>query len=265
MSSSKAPFGIVVAMHSEARHLLVQADSREPIDAGPFTAWKATFGASESVVVISGIGMVLSAAATQWLIGEFQPQAILNFGCTGAHRHDLNPGDVVIGSEAVPHFNIQIHPDGNHHYVGFVSEEGHDLLHVSDENVANISPVLRERAVSAVSSRPIEPWPGSADSPAWHVGAVGSADIWTQQPSKLRAIHDQHQTLCEDMEAASIGRIANIHVIPFLTVKDISNNEFQKETNLADFSEFPFEEVGKRSGQVIVDLLRQDEREGSSR
>lgn len=252
-------------MQSEARHLLGAADSREELDALPYQAWKATFGANEAIIVVSGIGMVLSAAATQWLISTSRPRAILNFGCTGAHRPDINLGDVVIGSSAVPHFNIQIHPDGKNHYVGFVSEVGQDLLHVSDDNVAIVDPELRDLAIASVSSRPIEPWPGSEVSPAWHVGAVGSADIWTQQQSKLQSIHDEHATLCEDMEAASIGRIANLHDIPFLTVKDISNNEFQKQTNLADFTDFPYEEVGKRSAQVIVDVLRQDGLAGSSR
>ncbi|MGD9711845.1 MAG: 5'-methylthioadenosine/S-adenosylhomocysteine nucleosidase [Thermomicrobiales bacterium] len=258
MTTLGTPYGVVVAMQAEARHLLERADSLQAVDGGVYHAWRATFAQTQAIIVVSGIGMVLSAAATQWLLSAHNPASILNFGCAGAHRPDIDLGDVIVGTRAIPHYAMHILPDGRHHYVGFVSEEGFDLLHVSSDTEARSSPDLVERAARILARGDIEPWPGRANPPAWHVGPVGSADVWTQQQERIRNIHDEHQTLCEDMEAASIGKIANVHGVPFLTVKDISNNEFQKHSNLSDFSEFPYDEVGKRAGRVIAGLLRGD-------
>ena len=59
------------------------------------------------------------------------------------------------------------------------------------------------------------------------------------------------------MEAAAIGQIAARHEIPYLTIKDISNNERYAQTDLVgELAGFPMEEAGHRAavllGQVIA-------------
>jgi nucleoside phosphorylase len=100
----------------------------------------------------------------------------------------------------------------------------------------------------------IESWPGDERKPNAIAGAIASADVWTQSTARLDAIHQQHTTLCEDMEAAAVGRIAFLHGLPFLPVKDISNNEFLRASDLSDFSDFPVDEVGKRAAAIIAGL-----------
>ncbi len=243
-------------MRAEGRHLLALADEVDVTASGIYPTWRVRFGSTACVVVLSGIGMVRAAAATEHLISRWAPEAVMNFGCTGAHEEEIGLGDVIIGTRCVPHFSLQILPNGRERYVGFITEEGDDLAHVEDTDSVATAPALVERAIAAAPATGIEPWPGYSHAPNLHVGAVASADVWTQQLDRLEAIHDRHETLCEDMEAAAIGKIASLHRVPFLTVKDISNNEFLKSTNLEDFTEFPVEEVGKRAAAVIGTVLR---------
>jgi hypothetical protein len=54
------------------------------------------------------------------------------------------------------------------------------------------------------------------------------------------------------MEAAAIAHVAAIHGLPFLSVKDISNNEFHEATDLDAFTDFPIGEVGKRAAALLT-------------
>ncbi len=91
--------------------------------------------------------------------------------------------------------------------------------------------------------------------PSAVAGPVVSADTWTQAHSRLDILHDRHGSLCEEMEAAAVGRIAGMHGIPTLFVKDISNNEYLRESDLQEFSDFPVAEVGKRAAALLAQTI----------
>ena len=102
---------------------------------------------------------------------------------------------------------------------------------------------------------------GSERLPTVVCGRVGSSDTWTQQAARLRELAEVHGTACEDMEAASIACVL-FHLgqqrampIPFVSVKDISNNELQATTNPADGLEGVSHEVGKRAALLVRGLI----------
>ena len=58
------------------------------------------------------------------------------------------------------------------------------------------------------------------------------------------------------MEAAAIAQVCARHRVPFLTIKDLSNNEFHAVSDIAGgFTDFPIEEVGKRAAALVLRLL----------
>jgi nucleoside phosphorylase len=86
----------------------------------------------------------------------------------------------------------------------------------------------------------------------------GSADIWTQHGETIQGLHGQHDSLCEEMEAAAIAQMAATFGVPFLAVKDISNNELQVVTNLDDGGDILLhvqEEIGLRAALVVEALI----------
>ncbi len=253
--------GIVVAMEAELVHLLgalrVEAEGLD----GPWLERHARLGQHELVIVRSGMGMVNAAAATEGLIARHRPDAIVNFGCSGAHRRDILPGDVVIGDRAVNHSAVHILATGEELFKGTAYEVGGETMSASD--LAS-DPAWLDRAHRAAAGWTPEPWPREAGwpdgvayrEPVIHTGPVASADIWTQAHARLDLLHGRHGTLCEDMEAAAIAQVCALHGMPFLTVKDISNNEFHAATDLAGgFTEFPTAEVGKRAAALVVRVL----------
>ncbi len=252
--------GIVVAMSSERIQLEPHASEQTVERNGPWRIDRYAIGGNHVVAVTSGIGMANAAAGTEFLIQAERPSVIMNFGCAGAHRRDLVPGDVIIASEVINHALMQILPDGSERYTGYANET--DGEHQQGIELKP-DPALVELAQLAAATNLPEPWPQELFWPAAvsyrlpniYLGPVVSADTWTQAHSRLDILHDRHGSLCEEMEAAAIGRIAGMHGIPFLAIKDISNNEYLRESDLADFSDFPVAEVGKRAAALLAQTI----------
>ncbi len=59
------------------------------------------------------------------------------------------------------------------------------------------------------------------------------------------------------MEAAAIAQVCTLHQVPFLTIKDISNNEFHAVSDLTAFADFPTEEAGKRAATLLLRVVEQ--------
>lgn len=244
---------VICAMESEAVHLRRRLEHPHEL---PLNVWRRTrgrLGAHEVDIVVCGIGLINAAAATAVLCGGERPRAIFNYGCSGAHRDDLGPGDVIIGAR-VAHFSAQIVlPDGQRRYTGF-------LYHVEELRVETdaipADPELLDLCQRMAERALLPAWPGVAHMPRVFTGAVASADVWTQHGESIRTLHDLHGSLCEEMEAAAIAQVAAMHGVPFLAVKDISNNELRKATTaygsngwptLADVSD----QLGLRAALVV--------------
>jgi adenosylhomocysteine nucleosidase len=250
-----APIGVIVAMDAELRHLLAGTNPRQEHDE-PWLDHHLRIAGMPVVAMRSGMGMVNAAAAAERMIGRHRPRAILNFGCSGAHRRDIMPGDVIIGTHAIHHAAVHILASGEEHFVGGSYEVGGETMDASE---LAADPALLATARSAAEGWTAEPWPVDLGWPTGighrlpliHEGAIASADVWTQSHDRLDLLHARHQTLCEEMEAAAIAQICARHQVPFLAVKDISNNEYHARTDIAGgFSDFPTAEVGKRAAAL---------------
>ena len=251
---------VICAMDAEAAHLRERLVGADEV---PLARWRRTramlAGASVDLIV-SGIGLVNAAATTSALCLLDPPDLLLNYGCSGAHREDLGPGDVVIGDRVV-HFSAQIaRPDGAPAYIGFDYVAGDARVQVDAIPTPPDLVALAERCAARVS---LPPWPSYDAPPRVHTGVVASADIWTQHSESIRALHDLHGSLCEEMEAAAIAQVAAIYGVPFLPVKDVSNNELLKATGGATERGWPSlgeqePEVGRRAAilvEAIIDAI----------
>jgi adenosylhomocysteine nucleosidase len=263
LNEPRSPIAIVVAMDSELRHLrdLVKVES-EQIDG----IWKdqlATIAGMPVVLTKCGIGIVSAAAATERVIDRYRSRAVLNFGCAGAHRRDIMPGDMIIGDRVVHHNRVHILATGEERYMGFGYQVGNEKVVSADIPADPTWLAAAERAAVDLHAVvwPVEKgWPPAVihRSPEVYTGAVASADVWTQAHDRLDILYARHTTLCEDMEAAAISQVAALHAVPFLTIKDISNNEYHRPTDIAgDLEDFPFEEAGKRAAALLFATIEE--------
>lgn len=261
------PIAIVVAMPQEMTHLegLLRASGAtwEGTDVcGPRRFDRVTFNGLPLVLTTCWVGMVAAAAATEAVIVRYAPRAVLNYGCTGAHRDDLMLGDVIVGTACVAYDHGRLRPGGTFEHTS-------KRLHADDETKIAAFPTSTALLATAESIADVgqwraEPWPEATwlagqprRAPRVFFGPVGSADRFTQDADALRDLHTRHATLCEDMEAAAIAQVCALHDLPFLTVKDISNNEFHTLSTFGEAGTFKTleAELGKRAGAFLFALL----------
>jgi adenosylhomocysteine nucleosidase len=251
---------VMVAMEAELVHLRNLAASSSHRALAHCDAYELALGDNTVIAVKSGIGMLNAAAAAERVICEINPDIMLNYGCAGAHRRDIMPGDVIIGAQTVNHAALNILPDG--------SEVHNDRGNLNSGErifpaVIDADPSLLAKAQEVAAGVSFEPWPADViwpksiphRSPQVFVGPLASSEIWTQNLDRLDVLHARHQSLSEDNESGAFAHVAYIHEIPFLSVKDIANNEYFASSDLAEFSDFPTGEVGKRAASLIAALI----------
>src|SRR4051794_9916091 len=258
------PIAVICALDDELMHLREALPPGREEWQGNRRVWHTELSGQPIVLALCGLGMIAAAATAESVILQYGPRAVLNFGCTGAHRRDLLPGDMVIGARVVAYDSVTHNPDGGETYYGM-----HYLRHGVQEKALFLSadPALLDRAqrVAGGLEGRHEPWPVEVEwpdeiphrGPILVVGTVASADRWNRMPARIEALVRLHDSHCEDMEAGAIALVCASHDVPFLTVKDISNNELLRVTDAgADFLALYRNQLGRRAGAVILGLLR---------
>jgi adenosylhomocysteine nucleosidase len=215
-------------------------------------AYLGRVGQHEVVFVSTHFGMVNAAAGTQAIITRFAPRVVLNYGCAGAHRPEVLPGDVVVGTRVVAYDNAREAPDGTASFAGMNYVVGGEARSVP---ALEADPELLQaarRAAVDLEAWPLElGWPAEVEHrlPRVWFGTVASADRWNRSRASIERIVSEHQSVCEDMEAAAMALVCASAAIPFLSVKDISNNELLRRTQsgTAMVQEFGVQQIARRA------------------
>lgn len=266
MGHEDGPIAVLCALEEELRHVReALPPGREEVRGGR-AAWHTELDGRDVILARCGMGMLSAAAVTESVIARYGPAAVLNFGCVGGHRADLLPGDMVIGERVVAYDSIRESRDGVESFGQMHYLHGGEWRRV---DYLDADPCLLERAVrvAATLEGRHEPWPAGVGWPAEisHraprvvVGTVLSADRWNRSPGRIAALVERHGSHCEDMEAAAIALTCASHDVPFLTVKDVSNNELLKGS-VTESGQVLLEqlgaELGRRAGALTLAILR---------
>ena len=158
-------------------------------------------------VVVSGIGAVGAALATQRAILEVAPRLILSAGIGGAYPWGAAAiGEVVVSSQLI--------------YAGLGAEDGNRLLGLEElgfplletpQRVYNVLPAAPQaRAFAQITSA--------------HLGAILTLETVTGSQWSLERLRIAYpDALCEAMEGAGVAHTGALHGIPTFEVRGISN------------------------------------------
>jgi len=206
-------------------------------------------------LIICGIGAENAALATSLaLMAKDAPSCVISYGCAGSHSEDLHVGDTVIVSSVVPLDAHVLNREGNKVFSGF-----RQSLQDIPVMTLDCDAFLLDQAKAAAKRAALPAWPGNVRAPVVKTGKCGSTQVWTQQQSVLRAISKSRGTICEEMEAASVAWCCRRFSVPFIAVKDISNNELHKGTSTGDHAGsgdiLDNAQVGMRAAIIVHELL----------
>eukprot|EP00929_Paragymnodinium_shiwhaense_P080892 TRINITY_DN42226_c0_g1_i3.p1 TRINITY_DN42226_c0_g1~~TRINITY_DN42226_c0_g1_i3.p1 ORF type:complete len:234 (-),score=32.94 TRINITY_DN42226_c0_g1_i3:80-706(-) len=156
--------------------------------------------------IICGVGVVDAAINTAVYFAEkgteSRPDIVLSVGCAGGHLEDMLPGDVVLGTAAVPTGYRMIRQDGTEQHVGFRDSTQPDA---SQPELA-ADPDLLSAARTAAAAAELPCWPRTDQRPRTFEGKVASSDTWVQRKEEIRRLRSTLGTACEEMESVAVVR-----------------------------------------------------------
>jgi adenosylhomocysteine nucleosidase len=166
------PLAVICALEGELIHLnAALGPGREEWHAGR-SVWRTTMEEAPVILACCGIGMLSAAAVTEAVIGRYAPGAVLNYGCAGAHRADLLPGDLVIGSRTIAYDSVTMNPDGT---------EGNVRMYYLRAGVQHRVPHLSAAPhLVALANHAAREWEGQYD--AWPLTAGWPSSVPHRRP-----------------------------------------------------------------------------------
>ena len=186
-----------------------------------------TIGKNEVIVCESGVGKVNASRTTQLLIDNYDVDCIINIGCAGALKEQLNIGDIVIGKYLVQHdFDITKfnHDKGYIPNVGIKIESDKNLLDMFLNNI---------------------------DSNVF-VGTIATGDIFCTDKNMSLKIHNKFNADCVEMEGAAIAQVCYLCNIPFIIIRSIS--DVVNGTNTIDYDKFAISSANKVA-KLLNDII----------
>lgn len=177
--------------------------------------------------VLSGIGKVNAAVATERLISDFKPDCILSIGVAGTFVEGLNEGETVIVSRTAYHdvWCGSKFPFGQMMGLPQYFESDPQLLECAKANIENA-----------------------------RTGLLCTGDqFYISQEEDERQKRLYPDALAIDMEGAAVAQVCHLHNMPFLALKIISDNHVDGH-QMAHYEDF-WKNMADRSFTAVRQLL----------
>ena len=201
--------GIVVAMDSEMELLLSNLhQDNYKVRENVFKTYEFNINNKEFVGIVSGVGKIKASAATEHLLTRNNISKVLNFGMAGGIGTSVNIGDIV---------NIIGSYDNDEDLSAF----GHEKV---------------KRQLISIDD---------FESPQ---GICVSGDKFINDYEESKEIKERYNALCYEMELSAIALICNMHEIPVISIKYISDKADEN-------AEFDFDESLKNAANEFSDFI----------
>lgn len=184
---------------------------------------KIIIGNKEVLIVKSLVGKVNAALTLQRVIDTFKPDYILNSGCAGAIKDNLNISDVIIINSSFYHDFTPINIMEK-----YTPNKGKFLA--SDYLITKAKEAFQNLNMS------------------YKIGAIATGDCYVTDKNIKEKILNMG-AICTDMETAAFMHVAAINNIPFLSIRGISdfaNGEEVDEINSSYKAAMVTEEIIKK-------------------
>ena len=191
------------------------------------------------VLVITGVGKVAAALATQFVCDVFKPRSIITVGIAGATDSDAAPGRLIIASGALQH-DMDARP--------FTAARG--TIPSLGMAVIPADPTLSEklrRATESVVDQSVES------------GVVLTGDqIVTSREIRDRILGDFPDGACFDMETAAIAQVARQNGVTWAALR-MTSDAADESFNIEEVVGFGLNTAADFFDQVVRAFLREVE------
>lgn len=201
--------GLVVAMKEEMELLLKNLHQENyEIKPGVFDEYFFDYNGKKFVGVISGVGKIKASAATEYLLSHNNISKVLNFGMAGGIHESINIGDIVL--------------------INGSYDNDEDLSAFGHEKVKRSLDLIKDLDYSK--------------------GICVTGDKFVSNLEESLEIQKRYGALCYEMELSAISLICNLHEVPVMSVKYISDKADEN-------AEFDFDESLKNAMSCFSTFL----------
>ncbi len=208
---------LMCSVQAEAERLLGAAVVVKSTTVGSKNLIEGTLGGRSVLLCVSGMGKVNAAHTATLLLTRFKPEVLLVFGIGGAYPSSgARIGDVALAKEEIAGDEGVLTQDGfkDTEYIGI------PLLKTASSVLYSTYPAsepLIKRSLKSLLARQ------DASRGAIHVGSFVTLSTCTGTAARARELEERHHGLCENMEGAAAAQVAELHGIPWIEVRGISN------------------------------------------
>lgn len=181
--------GIIVAMYKELSRMKALLDEVHENEDGTI---EGRIAGKDIVMCSSRVGKVNAAIATYELINRYHPDCVVNTGVAGGLCPELNPKDIIAGSEVVYHDVWCGTPNAYGQVQGFPERFKADEGLLSRLNVRK--------------------------------GLITSGDSFiTEEADERRILEHFPEALAVDMESGAIAQVCWMSKVPFVCIRVVSD------------------------------------------
>jgi len=208
---------LLCSVQVEAELLLSKTTIAKSVIIGSKSIIHGTLAGHRILLCIAGMGKVNAAHATTLLLSQFNPHVLIVFGIGGAYPSSgAHVGDIAIANNEIAGDDGVMTTDGfrDAEYIGI------PLIKTAKATMYTTYPApeaLVQRSLQALVS-----YDGLGAAQV-HVGTFVTLSTCTGTTSQARSLENRYHGLCENMEGAAAAQVAELHNIPWLEVRGISN------------------------------------------
>jgi adenosylhomocysteine nucleosidase len=237
MDSNQHPVALIAALDIEARGVARQL-ARATISTPHLAIWEGALENMPVVLVVSGVGKVAAALATQFLCDTHHPRFAITFGLAGATESDSQRGRLIIASGAAQH-DMDARPLTDAR--GVIPSFGKAIFSADEK----LSESLRRAAEKAVG-----------DPKVVTSGLVLTGDqIVTSRAVRDALLRDFPGGACFDMETAAIAQVADRNSLPWCGLR-MTSDAADETFDLDQVIHFGIKTAAEQFDQIIRALLR---------
>lgn len=235
-TNGKRPVALILALEVEAAALVGQL-APSSVSSPQLSIWEGMIEGKPVVLVITGVGKVAAALATQFVCDAYKPRCVITLGLAGATDSDAPAGRLIIASGASQH-DMDARP--------FAAARGT----IPSLGMAMIpaDPALSERLRLATES---------VVDQAVRSGVILTGDqIVASREIRDRILIDFPDGACFDMETAAIAQVARQNGVPWAALR-VTSDAADETFDIEEVVGFGTDTAAGTFERVVIALLKE--------
>ncbi len=245
------PIAVLGAFDQEIEMLKDSLQNRKEINVFGLHVTRGTLYGNDVVLAYTGMGKVNAAMTTTLILDHFNPTKVIFTGIAGGLNPELNPGDIVIGSETVQHDLNFIFQDSIASFPVYspLTDELVPVYFPADKDLLTLTQHLN-KDITLFSY----PAGQSEYRPKIISGVIATGDAFIASSAKNKEIADRFYAEAVEMEGAAVAQICYYNNTPCIVIRSISDSANEKA--VSDI-ELYFKIAALNSNLIVIKMIKE--------